>query len=109
MNLNGLRVPEAMILDLFKGKEMSITINDDIDSDVGSRFVIYAEDSNMQCEVEIVRVVRGPAVQVFEAVSDEPAQSGASVLDAITGFAMIGRPPTTPITFLCVKAVLHEA
>ena len=105
MELDGLRVPAVMIQLLFEGEEMSMTHDSDLDCEVDSCFRVHAEDSAMQCIVRIMRIVRGPAVHVLGAVSrDEPDQSVASVLDAISGLASNGYPPTTVVTFMRVKA-----
>ncbi len=106
MRITALCIPEAMLQSLLQGDEMSITTDDEINSKEGDTIDISSDSSATKCKVGIVRFVRGPAVEVFQTVKDEPAQSGSSVSDAIAGLEQIGRPPTTIITFMRVRAIL---
>ena len=109
MELAEIRVPEAMILSLLQCGEMSMTIDKMVDCEVDGCFTLYAVDSNMRCEVEITRLMSGPADQILQIIKEESEHGAASVHNSLSGLEMTGRPPGTPVTFLRVRVILHRA
>ena len=100
-------IPEYIVQALATGEDVSMTIdNNDENYKTGETFYVQAFESGLRCEVEALRALSGPAIDVFAMVKDEPTQSGASVLDCISGLAASGRPPTTTVTFLRIRRVM---